>query len=298
MNRTGLVELDAAAAVARHGNFRAAAADLGISRTALSNAVAGLEGRLGVRLFNRTTRSVRLTEAGEAFIASISPALAQIHSAVESVNSGKDRPAGTLRINASAGAARMVFKPLIPEYLRRYPQMTVDLVVENRLVDIVAQGFDAGIRRADTVPRDMIAVAIGGPLRSLVVASPAFMKDRPTPTTPIDLLAHPCIRVRLPSGELYRWEFEKKGESLALDVRGPLILNEGALIMDAVYAATGFAYASGPEVEADIAAGRLVMVLEDWTPPYDGLCLYYPANRHTPPGLRALVDLIREVGRR
>lgn len=192
MHKSGLVELDAVVAVARRGNFRAAATDLGMSTSALSHAVAGLEGRLGVRLFNRTTRSVSLSAAGEQFVAQIAPALSEIRSAMETVNSYRDTPAGTLRLNTSVGAARQILTPIVLEYLRRYPEMKVDLVTEGRLIDIVGEGFDAGIRLAETVPGDMIAVPIGYDLRMAVVAAPAYFKDRPFPRTPGDLMAHRC----------------------------------------------------------------------------------------------------------
>src|SRR5258707_48079 len=207
MNRSGLVELDTVAAVARLGGFRAAAIELGVSATSVSHAVAGLEARLGVRLFNRTTRSVSLSEAGEQFVAQVAPALSEIRGAMDAVNVHRDTPAGTLRINTSVGAARMILTPLILEYLKLYPEMRVDLVTEGRLIDIVVDGFDAGIRIQETVPRDMIAVPIGGPVRSIIVGSPAYFEGRSKPQTPGDLLQHQCIRARMASGATYRWEF-------------------------------------------------------------------------------------------
>jgi DNA-binding transcriptional LysR family regulator len=296
MHKSGLVELEAVVAVARRGNFRAAAADLGMSSSALSHAVRGLEARLGVRLFNRTTRSVSLSAAGEQFVAGVAPALSDIRGAMEAVNRHRDTPAGTLRLNTSAGAARRILTPIVLEYLRRYPEMKVDLVTEGRLIDIVVDGFDAGIRMAETVPGDMIAVPIGGTLRFAVVAAPAYFADRPPPQTPGDLMAHRCIRARMPSGVIYRWEFERRGEALALDVPGPIILDEPTLMIEAALAGLGVAYLSEWSVLADIAAGRLVRVLEDWTPSFPGLALYYPGRRHVPAGLRALIELVREIG--
>jgi DNA-binding transcriptional LysR family regulator len=295
MRSSGLVELDAVVAVARHRNFRAAAIELGLSRSALSHAVAALEQRLGVRLFNRTTRSVSLTEAGEQFVASVAPALGDIRGAMAAANSLRTTPAGTLRINTSAGAARMMLTPIILEYLRRYPEMKVDIVTEGRLVDIVVDGFDAGVRLAESVPQDMIAVPIGGDQRFAVVGSPGYFEGRRTPRVPQDLLAHRCIRARLPSGALYRWEFERHGEAMAIDVDGPLTLDESTLILEAVRAGVGLAYLTEWNVAADLAAGRLVRVLDDWCPSFPGICLYYPGRRHLPAGLRALVDLIREL---
>lgn len=296
--KTGLGEYDAIAAVARLGSFRAAATELGMSSSALSHAVAALEARLGVRLFNRTTRSVAMTDAGEQFIARIAPALAEISGAIEGINSHRQTPAGTLRINTSAGAARMILTPLILEYLRRYPDMNVVLVTEGRLVDIVGQGFDAGIRLAETVPQDMIAVPIGPALRQVVVGSPGYFQGRTRPAVPGDLLQHQCIRARMASGAIYHWEFEQRGEQVEIDVPGSLTLDEMTLMLEATLAGTGLAYLSEWSVAPHIASGALIPVLEDWSPPFPGLCLYYPGRRHVPAGLRALIALIRETNER
>lgn len=295
MQKASLAELDAVIAVARRGNFRAAALELGMSSSALSHGVAGLEARLGVRLFNRTTRSVSLSAAGEQFVAQVAPALAEIRGAMDAVNIHRDTPAGTLRINTSVGAARMILTPLILEYLKLYPEMRVDLVTEGRLIDIVVDGFDAGIRIQEAVPRDMIAVPIGGAVRSIVVGSPAYFEGRTKPQTPGDLLRHECIRARMASGAIYRWEFERHGEVMEIDVPGALRLDETTLMLEAVRAGVGLSYLSEWSVKADVASGRLVQVLDDWTPAYPGLCLYYPGRRHVPAGLRAFIDLIRKT---
>jgi DNA-binding transcriptional LysR family regulator len=297
MRSSGLIELEAVAAVARHRNFRAAAIELGLSRSALSHAVAALEQRLGVRLFHRTTRSVALTEAGEQFVGGIVPALGEIRAAMAAAASRRSTPAGTLRINTSVGAARQVMTPIILEYLRRFPEMRVDIVTEGRLIDIVVDGFDAGVRLAESVPQDMIAVPLGPEQRFAVVGTPAYFAAHGRPRTPEDLKAHRCIRSRLPSGAIYRWEFERHGESFAIDGDGPLILDEPNLMLEAAHAGLGLAYLTEWNVAADLASGRLERVLEDWTPPFPGLCLYYPGRRHLPAGLRALVDLIRERDR-
>ena len=297
MNRPSLVELDAAAAVARRGAFRAAALELGMSTSALSHAVASLEARLGVRLFNRTTRSVSLTAAGEQFVAELAPALMQIRGAMDAAGAHRATPGGVLRLNTSIGAARMILAPLILEYLRRYPEMSVDLVTEGRLIDIVGEGFDAGIRIAEAVPRDMIAVPIGGPVRSVVVGSPGYFAGRSLPATPGDLLSHECVRTRMASGAIYRWEFERRGEQVEVDVKGALTLDESGLMVEAVRAGAGLGYLSEWSVREDLAAGRLVQALDDWTPAYPGLCLYYPGRRHVPAGLRAFIDLIRTMAR-
>ncbi|MFS8110369.1 LysR family transcriptional regulator [Rhizobium jaguaris] len=297
MHKSGLIELEAVIAVARRGSFRAAAVELGMSSTALSHAVAGLEARLGVRLFNRTTRSVSLSAAGEQFVATVAPALSDIHGAMEAVNSLRDTPAGILRINSSVGAARQILTPIVLEYLRRYLDMQVDLVTEGRMIDIVVDGFDAGIRTVDTVPKDMIAVPFGPPLRYAVVGSPIYFERHPQPGKPQDLMQHRCIRARLPSGALYRWEFERQGEVLTLDVPGCLTLDEPTLILEAAREGAGLAHLSEWSAAADIAEGRLLHVLKDWTPVLPGLCLYYPSRRLLPAGLRAFVDLIHEIGR-
>lgn len=290
---TALNELEAVLAVARTRSFRAAAAAIGMSSSALSHAIASLEGRIGVRLFNRTTRSVAPTEAGEAFIAAIAPALAAIRAAMEEAGSSGDTPAGSLRINTSAGAAARCM-PLFTEFMRRYPSMKLDVVTEGRLIDIVAEGFDAGIRLAESLPQDMIAVQIEPELRYVVVASPNFLATASRPTKPADLLQMRCIRMRMPSGAIYRWEFEQQGELRAIDVSGSLTLDQPALIRQAALEGLGLAYLGEWHVAADLEQGRLVTVLDGCTPSVAGLCLYYPGRRHVPPGLRALIDLARE----
>jgi DNA-binding transcriptional LysR family regulator len=295
MKTPGLSELEGVLAVARHRSFRAAATELGVSTSALSHAVAALEARIGVRLFNRTTRSVSLSEAGAQFVDSVAPALSTIRVAIEQAGSYRDTPAGTLRINASAGAARQVM-PLLLDYLRRYPEMKLDLVTEGRMIDIVVEGFDAGIRLAESVPQDMIAVPFKEPQRFAVVGSPAYFADHPKPRTPDDLRAHRCIRLRMPSGRIYHWEFERRGQASSVDVQGMLTLDEPLLVMQAAREGFGLAYMTEWNVAADLKAGTLQRVLEEWTPPFDGLCLYYPGRRHVPAGLRALIELIRENG--
>jgi DNA-binding transcriptional LysR family regulator len=266
-----------------------------MSSSALSHAVAALEERLAVRLFNRTTRSVSLSAAGEQFVAEVAPALASIGEALEHVGEHASAPSGALRLNMAAGAARMLLAPLFLEYGRRYPGVELEIVTDNALVDITGQGFDAGVRLAEAVPPDMVAVPILPTLRSLVVGSPAYFADRPRPAVPADLLQHRCIRARMGSGRLYRWEFEKHGESLLIDAPGGLTLDAADLMLDAAVAGAGLAYIAGPEVAAEVAAGRLIAVLKDWSPPYPGLALYFAQRRHMPAKLRALIDLIREL---
>lgn len=294
MSRGRLIELEAAVAVARRRSFRAAAAELGMSSTALSQAIAELEARLGVRLFNRTTRSVSPTPAGEQFVAEVAPALTAIRDAADAVNRHRATPAGVLRLNTSTGAAQRIMRPIVFEYLQRYPDMSIDIVTEGKLIDIVREGFDAGFRLAEQVPADMISVPLGRDERLIVVGSPGYLAGRAHPGTPADLAKHDCIRMRLPAGALYRWEFEMHGEQVLVDVTGRLTLDDSGLIREAVLAGYGLAYMSEWDVADDLRDGRLVQLLADWTPPYPGICLYYPGRRHVPAGLRALIDLIQE----
>lgn len=296
MYRPELNDLDAVIAIARRGSFRAAALDLDMSTTALSNAIGKLEADLGVRLFNRTTRSVSLTDAGRVFVEQVGPALQDIHGAMDAVRSQQTTPSGTLRINAFATAAREILSPLVLEFLRRNPQVHVDLVTEGRLVDIVAEGFDLGVRVADLVPSDMIAISLGRPQCYAIVGSPAYFEKHDRPRVPPDLLNHPCIRVRLPNGALYRWQLEKDGQTAQIDVNGPITLDEASLARIAVLEGIGLGFFMEQNVRADIEAGRLVRVLEDWTPPRAGLCLYYPGRRNPSAALKAFIGLARELG--
>ena len=297
MHKTGLTELEAVLAVARRGSFRGAAIELAMSTSALSNAVAGLEARLGVRLFNRTTRSVALSEAGERFVAEVAPALAQIRDAMSAANDHAATPRGTLRINTSPGAALMT-APLVHEFVRRHPQVHVDIVTEGRMIDIVAAGHDAGIRVAEAVPRDMVSVPMGPDLAMAVVGSPAYFARHPIPRKPADLASHDCVRTRMPSGTMSRWEFARKGRAVAVDVEGPLTLDDMPCTRAAALAGVALAWVSDQSVREDIARGDLVRVLADWSPPSPGLCLYYPSRRHAPAALRAFVELIRELNPR
>lgn len=298
MYRPGLHELDAIVAVSRERSFRGAALALGMSTTALSNAVAKLEANLGVRLFNRTTRSVSLTDAGRVFVEMTGPALLDIHSAMDAARSQQATPSGVLRINAFVAAAREVMSPLVLEFLRRHPGVHVDLVTEGRLVDIVAEGFDLGVRRADLVPADMIAVPLGRPQRSVVVGSPAYFKQHGKPRVPSDLAQHRCIRVRLPNGALLRWHFEKHGQIAPIDAKGPITLDEGSLVRTAVLEGVGIGYLFEQDVREDIAARRLTQVLDDWMPPRADLCLYYPGRRNPSAALKAFLVMARGLSRK
>lgn len=293
MTRSVLVDIDAVLAIARLGSFRGAALDLGMSTTALSNAIAKLEQRLGIRLFNRTTRSVSLTDAGRAFVERVGPAMIDIHDAMTAAQSHQEIPTGTLRINAFASAAREVMAPLIISFLQRYPQVHIDLVTEGRLVDIVAGGFDLGLRPADLVPSDMIAIPLSLKRSNAVVASPAFLSTHGRPTVPNDLYRFRCIRARLPNQALFRWKFEKDGNQVQIDVKGSITLDEPSLVRIAAQNGVGIGYVMEPDVRDDIAAGRLVRVLEDWTPPLAPLALYYPGRKNPPAAFTAFIKAAR-----
>jgi DNA-binding transcriptional LysR family regulator len=295
MERTGLSDLDAVMAIARKGTFRAAAIDLGISTTALSHAIGKLEESLGIRLFNRTTRSVSLTDAGRLFVEKVGPALMDVHDALDTVRSQRETPSGTIRINAAPFAASEIISPLVMEFLRRYPDMNVDLVTEGRLVDIVADGSDLGVRVAGLVPSDMITMSLGRAQRYAIVGSPDYFKRYGRPRVPPDLFKHRCIRVRLPDGSLFRWRFEKNGETIQIDAPGPIILDDVNLSRVAVAENFGIGCFMEQSVRADLEAGRFIRVLEDWTPPFPGLCLYYPARRNQSAGLKAFLALAREI---
>ncbi|SCY91742.1 LysR family transcriptional regulator [Rhizobium sp. NFACC06-2] len=294
MTRHSLIELEAVLAIVRCGSFRAAATELGMSTTAISNAVGKLERQLDVRLFNRTTRSVSLTYAGRIFVAQVKPSLEGIQKAMNTARSQQETPSGILRINAFATAAREIMAPLVLSYLQRYPQVHIDIVTEGRLVDVVAAGFDLGVRSADFVPSDAIAIPLGKMRRMAIAASPTFFENRAVPRVPQELLSYPCVRGRLPDGTLLRWRFEKGGEELQLDVEGPITLDEASLARIAVTNGVGIGYFMEADVRDDFAAGRLVRILDDWTPPLAPLCLYYYNRRNSSAAFQAFIALARD----
>jgi DNA-binding transcriptional LysR family regulator len=295
MTKPTLADLTAFSTVAAHRSFRRAADALGVSRSSLSHAMLALERQLGVRLLNRTTRSVAPTEAGEALLARLAPVLRDLDEALDAVADARGNPSGTLRINANESAARLLLKTVVPRFLKRFPGMALDLVAEGRLIDIVEQGFDAGVRLGESIPRDMVAVRISDDLRFVVVAAPSYLAGRTPLITPDDLRDHDCIRQRLPSGKRYRWEFRKHGQEVAIDVPGVLTLDHNGLMVEAASDGLGLAYVPESMARDWLDDGRLVMVLEDWCPFIPGLCLYYPGHRHVPVGLRAFIDVLREV---
>lgn len=297
MARASLAELEAFATVARRGGFRAAARELGVSSSGLSHAIAALEERLNLRLFNRTTRSVVLTAAGAQFLEEIAPALAAIDGAIENAGEHVGEPSGLLRLNMAAGAARFIMAPVIRDYLDRFPRMQVEIVSEAALIDVIGKGFDAGVRLLDSVPPDMIAVPIMPHMHLAVVGSPAYLRDRPTPVVPRDLLAHECIRYRTGNGRIYHWEFARDGERLELDVPGRLTLDDSGLMLDAALAGMGLGYLAEETVIPLIESGQLIQILADWMPQEPPLCLYYSGRRHVPAKLRAFIDLVRLYAR-
>lgn len=291
--RLGLSELDAVIAVARRASFRQAAIELDVSTTALSNTIAKVEASLETRLFNRTTRSVAVTEAGRIFLEQVAPALQDVRAALDAVRSHNASPSGTLRINAFATAARAALLPLVMEFLRQHPKVHIDLVTEGRLVDIVADGFDFGVRSASLVPSDMIVMSLGQPRRYAVVGTPAYFARHGRPLTPPDLLNHACIRIRLPNGALFPWHFERDGDVIKLDVAGPLTLDAASVSKAVVLQGLGLGFFMEQDVQAEIEAGQFERVLEDWTPPRDNLCLYYPNRRNPSAAFMAFIALAR-----
>lgn len=298
MIKPALSDLEAFAAVAHHRSFRKAADELGLSRSTLSHTLIALEKTLGLRLLHRTTRSVSPTDAGARLLERVGPLLRDLDMALDGLAADAGEPAGRLRINANRSAARFLLAHVVPPFLRRHRRVELDLVSEGRLVDIVQQGFDAGVRLAEAVPQDMIAVPVGGAVRFVAVASPGYLAAHSPPVTPDDLCHHACIRQRLPSGKRYRWEFVRSGEEMAVDVPGPLTLDDSDLMVEAAGDGLGIAYVPEPVAQQALEAGQLVVVLPDWSPPLPGLMLYYPANRHTPAALAAFIDCLKEANRR
>ncbi len=290
-------ELRAFAAVIRHGSFARAAAHLGLSPSALSQLVRSLEERLGQRLLNRTTRSVAPSHAGHALAERLLPVLDDLEGLVDAAFAAGGEVAGPLRIDVVRVAIPYLAR-LVPGFLARYPRVRLEIATNDALVDIVALGFDAGIRLAERLEGDMVAVPFGGDLRLICVASPAYLARHPAPVHPRDLADHACLVTITPStGSHYRWEFEKQGEALRIAVDGPLVSRDAPLRVAAAVAGVGIGFFFEDEVEAPLASGALVQVLADWTPRFPGAYLYYPSRRNPAPPLRAFVDYVREFGR-
>ncbi|MGP2772950.1 LysR family transcriptional regulator [Serratia marcescens] len=280
-------------AVATHRSFHAAAVELEVTPSAVSHSIKALERRLGVRLLNRTTRSVAPTEAGERLAEQLRPALSSISQALHEVDEWRATPSGTVRINASEGAVRLVLRPLLAGFLREHPHIHLDIVCDGTLSDIVAEGFDAGIRLAEAVPQDMIAMRVSPPVRFVVIAAPGYFAARGRPATPQDLLHHNCIRFRFDSGTIYRWEFERDGVSESIGVTGSLTLTDQPLMVDAAIDGIGIAFVPEHLALEALHDGRLERALDAWCPAYPGLCLYYSGHRHVSGALKALIGYLR-----
>jgi DNA-binding transcriptional LysR family regulator len=288
-----LHELDAFAAVARHRSFRKAAVERGITASALSHAMRALEDRLGLRLLNRTTRSVTPTEAGEILLARLSPALQNVAAALADLAAMQEQTSGTLRLNMPRPAARLAVGPIMSRFIEAHPRIQVEMVTDDGLSDIVEAGFDAGIRFGEHLAGDMVALPIGPPQAFVMVAAPSYLARHGTPQAPADLLSHACIGRRFPSGTRYAWELSNKGQALTLSVDGPLVLDDDALMIEAARDGVGIAYVYEAMVRNELARGDLVAVLSAWNAPATRFFLYYPGRRNLPPPLRAFVDFIR-----
>ncbi|WP_085690253.1 MULTISPECIES: LysR family transcriptional regulator [unclassified Pseudomonas] len=295
MKNPSTADLSIFLCIAQHLNFSRAAVDLGLTPSALSHSLRALENRLGVRLFNRTTRSVALTEAGERLYARLKPAFRDIDDALEDLNHFRDKPSGNLRITAGRQACELVLLPIAGAFLQAYPDIRLEVVESDALLDIVAAGFDAGVRFGNRLEADMVSLPIGPTLRSVVVASPAFFERHAAPQKPEDLHALPCIRHRFPSGALYRWEFERGGIAQEIEVNGSLTLGDVSLMIGPALQGLGLAYVFEDMAREHLASGRLVQVLADWCPYYPGLHLYYPSRRHVPAPLKAFIDFARHA---
>jgi len=294
MLRANINDLIAFSMVAKEQSFTRAAAKLGVSQSALSHAIRGLEERLGVRLLTRTTRSVAPTEAGQQLLERVAPRLAEIEDELTAITELKDKPAGTIRITAAEHAANTVLWPKLEKFLPDYPDIKVEVTIDYGLRDIVSDRFDAGIRLGEQVDKDMIAVRIGPDFRMAVVATPSYIADKSAPLTPHDLQQHSCINLRLPTlGGIYAWEFEKAGRPLRVRVDGQLILNSNAQIKKAVLAGFGMALVPEDNVREELKSGELVEFLQDWCPEFPGYYLYYPSRRQHTSAFALLVDALR-----
>jgi DNA-binding transcriptional LysR family regulator len=281
-------------ATAEERSFTKAARRLGVSPSAMSHAIRGLEEGLGVRLLSRTTRSVAPTEAGQQLLARLRPALADVQDALDQLSGLRDKPVGRVRLLTSRLAAITVLAPKLGNFTRDYPDIVLDIIADDRRIDIVAGGFDAGISFGEFVEKDMIAVRVSGDHRAAIVGSPAYFKSTPKPKTPRDLLSHRCINFRHGSGgDVYRWEFEKGKKELSVAVNGPLVVDDVVILTRAVMDGVGLAFLSEDYVAPQLASGKLLRVLEDWCQPFPGFFLYYPSRRQQPAALSALINTLR-----
>ncbi|MGK9165211.1 LysR family transcriptional regulator [Inquilinus limosus] len=297
MQRGSLDDLVVLVAVARERSFTNAAAKLGVSQSALSQTIRQLEARLGIRLLTRTTRSVGLTEAGERLLRTVAPRLEEIDAELAAVSELREKPAGTIRITAGDHPAETILWPKLEKFLPNYPDIKVEVAIDNGLTDIVAERYDAGVRMGEQVARDMIAVRIGPDIRFAVVGAKSYLANRPRPRTPQDLLAHSCINQRLPTyGGLYAWEFERDGRELKVRVEGQLVFNGVFQVLKAAVSGFGLAYVPEDLALPHLAAGRLERLLEGWSPPWSGYHLYYPSRRQSSAAFGLLVEALRHRG--
>jgi DNA-binding transcriptional LysR family regulator len=297
MRKPSLAEMTAFVAVAERSSFAKAARELGVSRSTLSETIRGLEDKLGVRLLNRTTRSVAPTEIGERLLADMRPAIENFEAAVESINVFRDKPAGHLRLTVPRPAARMVIEPILAEFLTAHPAITLEVSVDSALTDIVKDRFDAGIRPGHRVEQDIIAVRIGEDARPTVVASPDYLARHGEPRAPEDLRGHNCVRHRYASGVVHRWDFEKRGKNLEVAVAGSLITSHSDLAIRAALDSVAIARVPATFVEHLIASKQLVPLLEDWSPRSVGFFLYYPSRRQMPATLQAFINALKARAR-
>jgi len=295
ISRTDLADINYFLAIAKHRNFRRAGLELGVSASALSHSLKGLETRLGVRLLNRTNRSVTLTAAGEELQAAIDEPFDAISSAVEALNRYRADPAGRIRLNVLEHASALLLGPVLPAFIDRYPDIQIDVAITNHLVDVIAQGADAGIRYGGTVPEDMIAQRLSADIRWVVVGSPAYLERFGMPGHPRDLLGHRCLKIRLGDDSIYHWELDRGGENQAIDVPGPITIDDTQFALALAVRGAALAYLPEPCVTPLVERGDLRIVLDDWASMGPGFHIYYSGRRQVPTGLRLLIDLIREM---
>jgi DNA-binding transcriptional LysR family regulator len=294
MEREDWGNLAAFAAVAEERSFTRAAARLGVSPSALSHTLRKLEEKLGVQLLARSTRSVSTTQAGERLLARLNPAMNEISTAVQQLGEISGRPSGHIRISAAGEAARRVVAPALPKFTEAYPDIVVEVLIEQGFTNIVERRLDAGIRLGESLEKDVVAVPVSGSLRMAAIASPGYLERYGVPKTPRDLRSHKCINLRLSSaGTLYKWEFERGAEKMEVAVEGPLIFDAGGMVVDAALAGLGIGYVLEDRVREHIRNGPLVRLLADWCPPFPGFHLYYPGRRQLSPALAAFIDAVR-----
>ena len=295
LGRADLADFTYFLAIAKHRSFRRASLELGVSASALSHAIRGLESRTGVRLLNRTNRSVTLTAAGEELQAALSSPFEAIGAAVENLDRFRDAPTGRIRLNVPSDAANLLLGPVLPTFMDRYPDVQIDLAVSNRMIDVIDEGFDAGIRYGGTVPEDMVAQRLSADIGWVVAGSPAYFERFGTPEHPDDLQNHRCLRFRLGDDRVYRWEFDRNDEKIEVDVPGSITLDDSRSIVTLLIGGAGLMYGPEPLLAPLVKSGAVRLVLQEWSSPGPGFHIYYSSHRQVPAGLRLLIDLIREM---